>query len=95
MSYLTVVATVTAKSGLEEEVGSTLAKLVEPTLKEDGCINYDLHKSIENPAVYVFHENWESRAHLDKHLETEHIKACQAALEGKTESTELYLLNKI
>ena len=95
MSHLTVVAKVTAKAGFEEEVGNTLGKLVEPTLKEDGCINYDLHKSIEDPAVYIFHENWLSKDHLDKHLETDHIKACQAALEGKTENTELYLLNKI
>ena len=95
MTYLTVVATVTAKEGFEEEVGQTLAKLIEPTLKEDGCINYDLHRSIENSAVYVFHENWESKNHLDKHLETDHIKACQAALDGKTESTELFLLNKV
>ena len=95
MSHLTVVATVTAKVGFEEEVGSILRKLVEPTLKEEGCINYDLHKSIENPAVYVFHENWQSKAHLDTHLETSHIKECQAALEGKVAAKELYLLNKI
>ncbi|MCM8527187.1 MAG: antibiotic biosynthesis monooxygenase [Lentisphaeraceae bacterium] len=95
MSHLTVVATVTAKAGFEDEVGSILGKLVEPTLKEEGCINYDLHRSIENSAVYVFHENWESKAHLDAHLETAHIKQCQASLDGKTASTELYLLNKI
>ena len=95
MTYLTVVATVKAKAGFEDEVGKTLAKLIEPTLKEEGCINYDLHRSIEDSSIFVFHENWESKAHLDRHLETEHIKTCQAALEGKTESTELYLLNKV
>ena len=95
MSQLTVVATVTAKVGFEKEVGSILGKLVEPTLKEEGCINYDLHQSVENPAVYVFYENWQSKQHLDVHLETAHIKQCQALLEGKTVSTELYLLNKV
>ena len=95
MSYLTVVATVTAKAGFEQEVGDALQKLIEPTLKEEGCINYDLHKSIEDPVVYVFHENWETKEHLDRHLETDHIKTCQATLEGKTVSTDLYLLNKV
>lgn len=94
MSHLTVVATVTAKAEFIEEVGAALKALVEPTLKEEGCINYDLHQSIENSAVYVFHENWQSKEHLDAHLATEHIKACQAVLAGKTEKTDLYLLNK-
>lgn len=95
MSHLTVVATVTAKEEFIEDVANALGALIAPTLLEDGCINYDLHKSIENPAVYVFHENWASKAHLDAHLVTEHIKICQAALDGKTERTELYLLNKV
>lgn len=95
MSHLTVVATVTAKVEFIEDVGNALEALIAPTLQEDGCINYDLHKSIENPAIYVFHENWTSKAHLDAHLATAHIKMCQAALDGKTERTELYLLNKV
>ena len=95
MSVLTVVATVKAKKGFEKEVGSILKKLIEPTLKERGCINYDLHESINTPGVYVFHENWESKALLDAHLQTDHIKKCQESLDGKTASTELFLLNKI
>ncbi len=95
MSTLTVVATVTAKQGFEQEVGQILKKLIEPTLKENGCLNYDLHESIETAGVYVFHENWTSKKHLDAHLKTAHIKECQAALEGKTASTELFLLNKV
>ena len=95
MSHLTVVATVTAGPGYEDEVGEILKKLIEPTRKEEGCIDYDFHRSIENPAVYVFYENWTSKAHLDRHLETPHIKECQAALEGKTASTDLFLLNKV
>ena len=95
MSALTVVATVTAKQGFEKEVEQILKKLIAPTLEEDGCINYDLHQSIDTPGVYVFHENWQSKSHLDDHLQTDHIKECQAALDGKITSTELFLLNKI
>ncbi len=52
-----------------------LIGLVAPTHKEAGCLNYDLHASPEDPAKFLFHENWTSQAHLDAHLQSAHIKA--------------------
>jgi quinol monooxygenase YgiN len=51
---------------------------VAPTLKERGCINYDLHDSPDQPGVLVFLENWESKADLDAHLASPHIDAFRA-----------------
>ena len=95
MKRLTVVATVTAKADTVEEVKAELNKLIEPTRKEEGCINYDLHQSKEDTTVFIFHENWDSEAHLDAHLETPHIKACQAALESIIESAVVHKLYQI
>ena len=72
---ITVVATFQARPGKEAELRKTLIGLVAPTRKEAGCINYDLHASPEDPAKFLFHENWTSRAHLDTHLQSAHIKA--------------------
>ena len=91
---LTVVAKVIAKDGQVEQVGAELTKLIEPTLKEDGCINYDLHQSIEDEKIFIFHENWTSEAHLDAHLASDHIAKCQAALENIIESAEVHRLVK-
>jgi len=52
-----------------------LLSLVEPSLKDPGCLNYDLHQSVDNPALFLFHENWMSKQHLDKHLQTPHVQA--------------------
>ncbi len=49
--------------------------LVAPTRQEAGCLNYDLHVSPEDPAKFLFHENWTSKALLDAHLQSAHIKA--------------------
>jgi quinol monooxygenase YgiN len=70
----TIVATFQAKPGKEAELKKALINLVAPTHKEAGCINYDLHVSREDPAKFLFYENWTSKAHLDAHLQNTHIQ---------------------
>ncbi len=78
---LTVVARVRAKPGKEEQVREALMALVEPTRKEAGCINYDLHRSQEDAALFLFHENWISREALDKHLQMPYLQELGAKAE--------------
>jgi quinol monooxygenase YgiN len=75
MKTVTVVATFEARPGKEAELKKTLLALIAPTRKEAGCINYDLHVSPENPAKFLFHENWTSRQLLDAHLKSPQIAA--------------------
>ena len=75
MKTVTVVATFQARPGKEAELKKALIGLVAPTRPEAGCLNYDLHVSPEDPAKFLFHENWTSRAHLDAHLKSAHIVA--------------------
>lgn len=75
---ITVVAHVRARPGLEETVRAELLKLVAETRKEQGCVNYDLHVSADDPGHFMFYENWESLAHLDRHAASPHIQAFRA-----------------
>jgi quinol monooxygenase YgiN len=95
MSNVTVVATIRAKPGQEETVQRVLTGLIEPTRAEDGCINYDLHQDLDDGTRFVFHENWTSRDHLDRHLETPHLKSGQEQLGPIVESVEINVLTKI
>ncbi len=72
---ITVVATFQARPGKKTELKNALIGLVAPTRKEAGCINYDLHAAPEDPAKFLFHENWTTKAHLDAHLANAHIQA--------------------
>jgi quinol monooxygenase YgiN len=72
---LTVLACVIAKPGCEEEVFKELCALVAPTHAEAGCINYDLHRSKDDPARFFLYENWRSRKALDEHLEMPYLQA--------------------
>jgi quinol monooxygenase YgiN len=72
---ITVVATFQARPGKEAELKKALISLVEPTHREVGCLNYDLHVSPDDPAKFLFHENWTSKAYLDAHLKSAHLQA--------------------
>ncbi len=64
---ITLVAIAQAKPGKEEILQETLLALVPQTRQEAGCINYDLHRSLSKPGVFVFYENWADREALQKH----------------------------
>ena len=72
---LTVVAQFKAKPGKESSVRRELLSLVAPSRKDAGCLNYDLHQALNNSALFLFHENWVSQAHLDAHLQNPDLQA--------------------
>ena len=71
---VTVFALVKAKPGMEETAKQELLALVEPTRSEEGCINYDLHQSLDHVGIFRFYENWTSKELLDRHLLSAHVK---------------------
>ena len=76
---LTVVAEMQAKPGREEDLRKALLALIEPTRAEDGCVQYDLHIHSNDPARFLFYENWASPAHLARHAASAHLTAFVAA----------------
>lgn len=70
---LTIIARILAKEESRDFVKSELLKLIDLTRAEEGCINYDLHQDNENPNLFLFYENWQSKALLQKHLESQHL----------------------
>ena len=70
---LTVIAHARAKPGKEAQAREILRALVAPTKLEEGCIDYDLHESVDDPVLFVFFENWTSAAALDAHSRSPHI----------------------
>lgn len=73
-ALLTVVAVFRARTGSSMALGEALQALVEPTRKEDGCLNYDLHQANDDPDLFFFHETWRSVERHQAHLETAHVR---------------------
>lgn len=79
-AQLTLIAFIRAKPGRGDELGRRLGALVEPSRAEAGNINYDLHRSNDDPDVWVLYENWQTAADLTSHFEQPYMKAFVAAL---------------
>lgn len=75
MSQVTNLAFFRAQSGQGEALGAALAALVEPTRLEAGCLNYDLHRSVDDAEVWFVYENWRSPEGFDAHMRSEHLQA--------------------
>lgn len=79
-TQLTLIAFIRAKKGMGDELGRRLWTLVEPARAEPGNINYDLHRSNEDPDVWVLYENWKNASDLTAHFELPYMKAFVATL---------------
>ena len=93
---VSVIARAKARPGMEEELKQAIMEAVGPTRSEEGCINYDLHQSAEDPTEMVLYENWRSKADLDAHLELPHIQTLLEKLPDLTENgIEITLLEMV
>lgn len=95
MSRLTVVAKVVAKKGSVESVKTELLKLVAPTRGEEGCIDYTLHQDNDHPALFIFYENWENAACLEKHINSAHFQEYIRAVDGLIEEKDVHKMTRI
>src|ERR1700689_5553744 len=74
MSHCTIIGVVVAKPEARDELMAMLAAQVAPTRAEPGCMNYDFHVDTQDSCVFMFYENWRSKADLDAHLKIAHLK---------------------
>lgn len=86
---LTVVAHMRAREGRQQELRDALIALVEPTGREEGFVNYDLHQGVEDPDLFYLYENWDNAALLDAHLATPHLSEFAARLPDLVDDTGL------
>jgi quinol monooxygenase YgiN len=85
---LTLVVTLRAKEGQHLLLEAELRALVGPTRKEEGCLQYDLHRGADQPGTFLFHEVWESREHHTAHTRTPHFLRWNARKDSLLASKE-------
>jgi len=74
MVELTIFANITSKADQVNLVKSEREKLINIIRAENGCMNYDLHRDNEDPAHFMFYENWESRELWQEHMSAQHLQ---------------------
>jgi quinol monooxygenase YgiN len=95
MAEIAVVAISVAKPGYEEQLREVLEGIVEPSRKDQGALQYDLHRDVQEPRRFVFVERWESREALAAHAQAAHIIAYRKVVADWVEHSEIRVVSKI
>ncbi|WP_158781549.1 putative quinol monooxygenase [Pantoea sp. BAV 3049] len=73
-----IVAKFIARAGKADELKRVLNAGVKPARAEEGCLHYDLYRSVEDGNVFLFHETWKDAAAVDFHGDQAHFKTLMA-----------------
>ena len=77
----TVLAMMRARAGKETQLKEILLTLVEPTKKEEGCLEYRLHCDPLNEGHFMFYENFVDKKAHEAHLQMPYMRAWEARME--------------
>ncbi len=94
MANIVVTAVFKPKKDKVEDLLEELEKVKGPSRKEKGCIQYQLHQSIEDDTILLY-EVWEDSDAVQQHINTDHYKAYRENTADLIESRDVYKLKKI
>ena len=93
---LQIVARIEAAPGQAEALEKDMRILVAETRQEEGCLRYDLNRGTENPDIFVFVEEWQSKALWEAHMNGEAIRAFNQRIgSGKIAQGEIIQLHRV
>ncbi len=70
---VTLIVILRAREGQETLLEAELRALVGPSRREEGCLTYNLHRSLDTPGALLLHEVWTSREAHTEHTNTRHF----------------------
>lgn len=95
MPVLTIVARIKAKPGKEAELREVLTGLLAPTRAEEGCLGYDLHVDNEDPGLFLFYENWQTKPLWERHMGAPHLEAFKGRTDELVADWNLHQMTKV
>ncbi len=95
MASLVVIAKIEVAIGYAQKIKPELMKIIQHTLEEEGCIQYDCHQDVDDPHLFYFYEIWESKAHLTAHSESSHIVAFRLNTKEMVAGFEMSVMRKL
>ena len=92
---LHLTALVKSKSGKEAALEKELLSLVRESTKEEACIKYELHQSVCDDTMFIFHEIWADETGLYLHNQTPYIRNFSQIAEDLVEGKIVIYKTKI
>ncbi|WP_029450690.1 putative quinol monooxygenase [Clostridium algidicarnis] len=91
-----VIAKSFPKEGKVESILELSKELVKETLKENGCIKYEMYQDIKDPNVLIMIEEWETIEDLNSHMASEHFKRIVPKIgEYREKNSEISVCKKL
>ena len=90
-----ILARIEAKKETKKLVQDEVLKLIEPTRKEKGCIQYELFQDNEQSELFFFIETWESNKLWKLHMESKHLKNFIEQTEGALVDLNINQITKL
>ena len=85
---VTLIVILRAREGQETLLEAELRALVGPSRREEGCLRYDLHRSVDAPGALLLHEVWTTREAHTEHSHTPHFLRWNARKDALLASRE-------
>jgi quinol monooxygenase YgiN len=85
---VTLIVILRAREGQETLLEAELRALVGPSRKEEGCIAYSLHRSVDTPGALLLHEVWTNREAHTEHTRLPHFLRWNARKDALLASRE-------
>ncbi|MGE5630585.1 MAG: putative quinol monooxygenase [Caulobacteraceae bacterium] len=91
-----VVAKSRAKSDKLDRILELSKEMVEKTVKEEGCIRYELFQDVKDPNTLIILEEWENEEALGRHMASEHFKRLVPQMnEFRERASEINICRKL
>lgn len=78
---IVLIAKAKIKPEFVEEAKKAALAIVADSRAESGCVNYDVHQSIEDETVLFWHETWKNKEAIDEHFQTPAFQNFMAKVE--------------
>ncbi len=70
---VTLIVILRAREGQETLLEAELRALISPSRREEGCLTYNIHRSVDTTGALLLHEVWASREAHTEHTHTPHF----------------------
>ncbi len=70
---VTLVVVLRPREGQDLLLEAELKALIAPSRREEGCLAYELHRSVDPPNAYLLHEIWLTREAHTMHTRSPHF----------------------
>jgi len=89
---ITIIAHMSVPPDQVDTIRAAAPPFIASTRAEPGCVEFWLHRSVDDPGAFVWYENFRDQAAIDAHIASPHVGNWFALLDeiGATNEYALY-----